>query len=749
MITKTKRGEYRSNTPFVLKQTLEYEFPEIESVAQISERMGSCIIKKDGMLFQETRNIYADQEIFDILSIPFLKGNPAACLSNPASVVISEKIADKYFHSLDPINRSLNIKVGEQFTPFTVTGVLKNISQGSFFTPDIVLPKESELTEIDLMEKRHNGIAFMKGWNVNNPQTFILFKEKVSAESFKSKLAGFSKECINKGYDGNFEIQPLSKMHLYSGDIGGTMIEGGSVVSVLIFSTIGLLILFMGCINYINISIAQSVKRATEIGIRKVVGAGENQIRIQFLVESVLIAFMALPAAMVFLALFLPFGRELMNRHLEFNLTTDYWFAGGIIVLTFLVGIIGGSYNAFHLSRLQAIEVFKSKVKIRSSKSGLRRGLLTVQFIIFNVLIICSLCMWQQMYFIQHKQLGYYKEQLLSLNLPASMNDVRISAFKNEVMSISGIKNISICSFVPPGIGNWMGTNMPDPGDTKKTLNINYIISDLDYYETAGFTMKYGRFYTSKTGDFFSNKRLVLNDAAVHLLNIDSPVGKKISLWGSQWEIIGVLQDFHTTSLYGKIPPLFFFSTDKIDDFSAQFLSKFAIRIQAGAVPETMHKIEHAWNKFFPNDYFDYRFADDEFNRLHRNDLNLSRLLLIFTMTSIILSSMGLFGLISFMAQNRTKEIGIRKTFGASHIQIFGILTREFTIIFTISVFISVPVAMYFMIQWLSNFAYQANIGLFTFSMAIGSAFIIMLLTLSLRAIRAATTNPVDALRYE
>ena len=213
MITKTKNYGYRSNTPFVLKQALEYEFPEIESVAQMSDRMGSCIIKKDGQLFQEPSKIYADQEIFGILSIPFLKGNPVACLSNPTSVVISEKIAEKYFHSLDPINKSLNIKVGKQFTPFTVTGVLKNISQGSFFTPDIVLPKESELSEIDLLEKKSNGIVFMKGWNGNNPQTFILFKDKVSIETFQSKLAGFSKECIDKGYDGYFEIQSLSKMH--------------------------------------------------------------------------------------------------------------------------------------------------------------------------------------------------------------------------------------------------------------------------------------------------------------------------------------------------------------------------------------------------------------------------------------------------------------------------------------------------------------------------------------------------------
>ena len=294
-----------------------------------------------------------------------------------------------------------------------------------------------------------------------------------------------------------------------------------------------------------------------------------------------------------------------------------------------------------------------------------------------------------------------------------------------------------------------MGTNMPDPSNTKKTLDINYIISDLNYFETVGFNMKYGRSYVPKTDDFFSDKRLVLNDAAIHLLNIESPVGKKISLWGSQWGIIGVLQYFHTGSLDGKIPPLFFFSTDKIDDFNAQFLSKFAIRIQAGAVPETMHKIEQAWKNFFPNEYFDYRFADDEFNRLHRSDLNLSRLLLIFTITSIVLSSMGLFGLISFTAQNRTKEIGIRKTFGASHIQIFGLLTEEFTVIFFISVFISVPVAVYFMNQWLCNFAYQANIGLYTFSIAIGLAFIIMILTLSLRAIRATTANPVDSLRYE
>jgi putative ABC transport system permease protein len=740
MLTKKKDGGYRSSTPFVLKEAIENEFPEIEAVAQISENWQPCIMKKDNLLFKEKSEIYTDSKIFNILSIPLLYGNPSACLSNPTSVVISEKIADKYFPTQNPINQLLSIKVGEQFKSFTVTGVLRSISQGSFFKPDIILPKEVQISIISM--------DMLKGWNGSNPQTFMLFNKNASTEEFKSKLKSFSERCIKKGYDGTFEIQSLKRMHLFSEDIGGVGVEGGSVTNVLVFTSIGLLILLLGCINFVNLSMAQSMKRTTEIGVRKVLGAGLNHIRIQFLTESLIIAITALPIAIGLLVLFLPFGSRLINRNLEFNLMNDYLFTGGVILLTIIVGFISGSYNAFYVSRLKVVEVFKSKVNIHSSKSGLHRILLSVQFIIFNALIICSLSMFQQMYFIQHKQLGFNKEQLLSLYLPTGFKDTRIATFKNEVANITSVKHVSISSFVPPGIGNWMGTNIPDPKDVNKTIDINYIISDLDYFSTIEFNIKYGRYYSPKTDDV-PNKRLVLNDAAAHLLNIESPIGHKINLWGGRWEIIGVIKDFHTHSLYNKIPPLFFFSTDKIDNFSAQFLNNYAIRIQAGTIPETLYKIEQVWKKLFPNEYFDYRFADEEFDKLHRNDQHLSQLLLIFTITAVVLSCMGLFGLISFTSQNRTKEIGIRKTFGASIIQIFGLLTREFSIIFIISIFVSIPVSAYFMNRWLHNFAYQANVGPDTFAVAVFLAYSVTILTVSWQAIRTAVANPVESLRYE
>ena len=740
MITKVKDGAYHSSTPFILKEALQSDFPEIESVVQISENWRACIIQKDNMILKETPEFYANPELFNIFTIPLTVGDPATCLNNPTSVVISEKIANKYFPLQNPINQVMAIKVGENFEPFTVTGVLQSVSQGSFFKPDFLLPMtvlQSILTS-----------DMLTGWNGSNPQTFVLFKEKTSIKNFKNKLPSFSEQCIEKGYRGHFDIQPFPKMHLYSGDIQRTIGETGSLAYVLIFSMIGLFILLMGCINFINLSTAQSIKRATEVGIRKVLGAGKNQIRLQFLTESITMTLIALPFAFGLLKLCLPYGNPLLNRHLPYHFLNDYLFLAGVIIITLLVGLLSGSYISFFMSRLQAVDIFKSKVKIRSTKSGLRKALLTFQFFIFIALIICTISMFQQMNFIQHKQLGYNKAQLLSLDLPTDLKESRMIAFKNEVNSIAGVKQASICSFVPPGLGNWLGTQLADPSAPDKNIDISYILSDLDYFETIDFSVEKGRFY-SKEMDDVANRRLVLNESAIHLLDIESPIGQKIQMWGGEWEIIGVVQDFHTHSMHNKIPPLLFFSTNQFDDFFMQFLSRYAIRIKAGTIPETVQQIKQVWHQFFPNEYFDYRFADEEFDRLHRDDLNLSRLLLIFTMTAIILSSMGLFGLIALTAQNRTKEMGIRKTFGASWTQILGLLTREYTLIFFISLFLSIPMAAYFVNQWLNNFAYRTNIGLMTFSMAIFLAFMIMAGTVSWQAIRAARANPIESLRYE
>jgi putative ABC transport system permease protein len=740
MVTKTKDGNYHSSTPYVLKETIENEFPEIESVVQISPGGRACIVRKDGTIIKEMPEFYADPQIFNIFTIPLILGNPATCLTDPASVVISEQIANKYFPSQNPINQLLSIKVGEEFKSFKVTGVLQSVSQGSFLKTDFLLPItvliSSEATE------------FLTGWNGTSPQTFVLFKEKTSIENFRSKLPPFSEQCIKKGYFGDFDIQPLTKMHLYSGDIEDTIGEVGSIAYVLIFVLIGLFILLMGCINFVNLSTAQSMKRATEIGIRKVLGAGQNLIRVQFLAESILTTLIALPFAFTLLELFLPYGNDLLDRHLAHDFLNDYLFLGGVLILTILVGLLSGSYVAFSVSHLQAVDIFKSKVKIRSSKSGSRKVLLTFQFFIFIALIICSLSMFQQMNYIQHKQLGYNKEQLLSLNLPEDLEVSRVKAFNNEVKTIPGVKQASICSFVPPSMGIWCSTPIPNPAEPDKNLGISYIISDLDFIETIEFKVQYGRFY-SKNMEDVSNRRLVLNETAIRLLNIGFPIGQKIKMWEQEWEIIGVVQDFHTHSMHSKIPPLFFFSIDQFDDFFMRFLRNYAIRIQAGTVSETLQKIKQTWYRFFPDEYFDYRFADEEFDQLHHKDLNLSRLLLIFTITAIILSSIGLFGLISLTAQSRTKEMGIRKSFGASRFQILRLLTKEYSLLFLISIVIAIPVAAYFVNQWLRTFAYQTDIGILTFSIAILLAFMIMAGTVSWQAIRAATANPVESLRYE
>ena len=741
MITRTKDSGTHARTPVILKETLENEFPEIETVVQISENWQPCCIQKDNQLNREEPEIYADPEIFQIFNIPLLYGDAKTCLNQPNSVVISEKIAQKYFSAPNSMNQILKIKVGEQFESFIITGILRHNNQGSFLKPEILLPKQVMLS-LDL----HN---FMKDWNGSNPQTYVLLNTRASAEAFRRKLPAFSERCIEKGYQGHFDIQPLKKMHLYSQDIWGNLGETGSINIVIIFTAIGLVILSMACINYINLSTAQSAKRATEIGIRKVIGASRNQIRLQVLIESILITIIVLPVAFGLLEVFLPFGNQLVHRKMDMHILHDFIFMAVVVTLTLLVGFISGSYNAFYVSRLNTVDVVRSKTKIQSSRSVLRKGLLLFQFCIFCGLIVCSLTMFRQIYYIQHKQLGYNKDQLLSLNLPANFGDSRILTFKNEVLNLAGVKHASVSSFVPPAIGNWLGTEIPDPKTVGKTLPINYILSDPDYCKTVELELDNGRNNSDQMANM-TQRQLILNESAVHLLDIVSPIGHKIKMWGGEWEIIGLIHDFHTHSLHNKIPALFFFSTDKLDNpFFNQFLSHYAIRLESGNIPETLQSIERVWHRLFPNVYFDYRFADEEFDRVHRDDRHLSQLLMVFTVTAILINCMGLFGLILMTVQNRIREIGIRKTLGATILQIFTTLTREYFLVFGFSVVISIPIAAYFMTRWLHQFAYQANIGLMTYASAVGLAFLIILLTTCWQTLRAAKANLVESLRYE
>ncbi|MBN1779511.1 ABC transporter permease [bacterium] len=741
MITRKKDGGYKGMSPVVLKEALEVEFPEIEAVAQISQNTGQCVLRVDGRMVRETSEVYADPEIFSLFNLPLLHGDAANCLSQPVSLVISERMARRYFPSENPMNRPLDIRIGEQFRTFTVTGVLKPVSRGTFLDPDILLPKQVMMSAAES--------EFIKDWSGSNPQTFVLLRPHASEAAFREKLPSFSETCQAKGYQGIFELQPFGDMHLRSGDIWGNMGETGNISTNLVFAAIGLLILGMGCINYINLSTAQSVKRVTEIGIRKVIGAGQYQIRIQYLTESMVMTLMVLPFALGLLELFLPFGNRFVHRQMDVRILHDFTFMACIVGLTLLVGFISGSYNAFYVGRMEAVDVFRSGACIRSSKSLFRKGLLILQFSIFCVLIICSLTMVRQMRYIQHKKLGYNKEQLVSINFPVNPADARIATFKNEIMNLAGIENVSVTSFVPPAMGNWLGTEIPDPQNPDKNLHLSYVMSDLDYLETVGLGIQNGRNYSDAMKDM-SNSRLVLNETAVRLLNIDSPVGSKITMWSGEWEVIGVIQDFHTHSLHSMIPALFFFSTDQLNHpFFTQFLCYYAIRLRPGQIPETLRAVRQVWERLFPDAYFDVHFADDEFGRIHRDDRHLSQLLLIFTVTAVLINCMGLFGLISMTSQSRLREIGIRKTLGASTFQIFSLLTREYLLGLAVSIVIAVPAAVYIMGKWLQQFAYQAPIGWPVYGIAAGLAVVITLVTLSGQAVKATRSNPVESLRYE
>ena len=725
--------EGRAFTPPPLGPELKEKIPEVEMVSR-SLRSSNTLVSHEQNHFLEEEFYWVDPEMLEIFSIPFIKGNPETALNDPSAIVLSQKTAIKYFGDADPMGKTLT--VSERYD-FKVSGVFENMPANSHFVMDLAIPYET------YFRVTNNDIT---SWSSNYSYTYLLLHEGSDPQEMENKISPLIEIPLLKStgmeepYPKYFFIQPMTEIHLHSHleqEIG----VNNDMKYILLFSSIAFLILFIACVNYMNLATARSLRRGKEVGLRKVVGAQRGQLIAQFLGESVAMALLAMIVSILLVVAALPAFNSLVQRQLGLNPLHNPQLFLGLVFTTLFVGLFAGSYPAMRMSGFRPISVLSGAFSRSTKGSSLRNVLVLVQFAITIFLIVCTIAVRDQLKFIKTVDMGFTKEQIITL--PVRLGSIRqnIQSIKTELLQYTDITAVSTSGCLPNNIDtftsrDWTGRNLKEP------IPIYYNTTDYDYIDLFDMQIVQGRnfsreFPSDETGVF------LVNETAVKVAEWESPIGRKLTHWnGKTGEIVGVIKDFHLHSLHRPIEPLYVFLDNRN-------FSNIAIKIKSAKIPATIDHVKGVMKKFSPSSPFFYSFFDEVFERAYFTEQRMGRIFGAFAILGIFIACLGLFGLTTLAAEQRTKEIGIRKVLGASDSKIFLLLSKEFIRWVLVANLIAWPLAYFAMNKWLQNFAYRIHIGIVAFLISGGTAFLIAYLTVSYQSIKSARANPVDSLRYE
>ncbi len=731
--------------PAPLAQTFAADYPEVESATRF-RYVGNFMIKYGEKNLKEERFVYTDTEIFEVFSFILVKGNPATALTEPNTLVITEKIAEKYFGDEDPMGKTVIV---DNERPFIISGVMEEMPTNTHFQYDILASASS-------LEDSRSTMWLNQNW-----QTYIVLTEGADPKQLEAKFPAFLDKYFGpqlqqfmginmtqfreQGNNYIMYLQPVIDIHLYS-DLSGELGINSDIKYVYIFSAIAVFILLIACVNFMNLSTARSAGRAKEVGIRKVLGSFKKQLIFQFLTESIILSIAALLLSLLIAYLVLPYFNNLAGKEMVLSVFGNPWMFLSILVITSFVGFIAGSYPAFFVSAFQPVEVLKGKIK-SGAKSGLLRSTLVVfQFTASIFLIIGTTVVYNQLNFIQEKKLGFNKEHVILINDAWLMNE-QAYPFRDELKRNTNVINATTTGFFPVP-SNRSGSIIFPEGN----MNSEYATSiqnwrvDFNYVETLGLEIIKGRDFSEEYAT--DSMAVILNEAAVKQFNLgDDPIGKIISRPANiegelaNHTLIGVVKDFHFESLRQTIEPVAL--------FPGRSNSKVAVRFKGADIAQMIEFIKQKWNEFAPSQPFDYSFLDEEFNNMYQAEQRLGNIFTIFAALAIFVGCLGLLGLAAFTAEQRTKEIGVRKVLGATVPGVVILLSKEFGQLIIISFVIAAPLGYYAMSTWLEDFAYRTEMGVVTFIFAGLLAFVIALLTVSFHAIKVALANPVNSLRYE
>ena len=725
--------EGRAFTPPPLGPELKEKIPEVESVSRIL-RSSNTLVSHEQTHFLEEEFFWVDPEMLEIFSIPFTSGNPETALNGPFTIVLSQSVAKKYFGDADPMGKTLT--VSERYA-FKVTGIFSDMPANSHLVMDVAVPYETYFRVMN------NDIT---SWRSNFSYTYVLLHEGSDPQEMENKIAPlieaplFKAAGVKEPYPKYFFIQPMTEIHLHSHleqEIG----VNNDMKYILLFSSIAFLILFIACVNYMNLATARSLRRGKEVGMRKVVGAQRGQLIAQFLGESVTTALLAMIFSIIMVLAALPSFNSLVQRQLGLNPLHNPQLFLGLVFTTLFVGLFAGSYPAMRMSGFRPISILSGAFTRSPKGSSLRNVLVLAQFAITIFLIVCTIAVREQLKFIKTVDIGFNKEQIITL--PCRVGSIRqnIQSIKTALLQSSDIIAVSTSGCLPNNIDtftsrDWTGRNPEEP------IPIYYNTADYDYIDLFGIQIVQGRnfsmdFPSDETGVF------LVNETAVKVAEWESPIGRKLTHWnGKTGEIVGVIKDFHLHSLHRPIEPLYIFLDNRN-------FSNVAIKIRTANIPATIDYVAEVMKKFSPSYPFSYSFFDEVFERAYFTEQRMGRVFGAFAILGIFIACLGLFGLTTFAAEQRTKEIGIRKVMGASDSKIFLLLSKEFVKWVLLANLIAWPIAYFAMNKWLQNFAYRIHIGIVAFLISGGAALLIAYLTVSYQSIKSARANPVESLRYE
>jgi putative ABC transport system permease protein len=713
-----------NSTPELVVTKMKEEIPEIDKVTRFYIREEEVNYEENH--FVEKNFYYGDPQLFDIFSFPFILGDPITALKDPNSILITQETSKKYFGDENPIGKVLS--VGKEDRLFTITGLLKDIPFNSSFRFDLLASVEN----LDRIWRR-----WRTWWGANILKTFILLSDNTDPYEIEKKLP-IDPTPRNPA---SFHLQALEDIHFNSKCEWGEFESRGDIKYVYIFSAVALFILLIAAANYMNLTTAKYSLRIGEVGIRKVVGANRKQLICQFFSESLIYSFISLMLSVMLLYLMLPSLNALIDKKIDFSiLNQGLWFLL-IFGITGMIGLISGSYPAFFLSAFHPSKILKGNLNIRSKGSRLfRNSLVTGQFIISIVLISGLIISFSQLKFMKNKDLGYNKKFTIKIALSDYKPKDGYETLKTELAKLPGVLSVSASSHAPNDI-RWEGKPVWE-GQSKEeeSLRFRRMTVDPDFFNLYGI-----EFIKGKTPPpDFKNVGYVLNETAAKIIGWEESIGKRFGMWKLNGNVIGVIKDFHFAHLDTKIGPVAIGINDSKNWFF--FLS---VKIRSNNITGTLDEIKNTWKQFAPAAPFVFSFIDDELDKLYRDDQRLILIFRNFTVIAIFITCLGLFGLSSFVAEQRTKEIGIRKVLGASFPGIFMLLSRGLLKWVLLANIIAWPAAYYFMNRWLQNFAYRIGLSVWIFILSGLAAFSIALLTVSYQSIKAATANPVESLRYE
>jgi putative ABC transport system permease protein len=735
-------------TSDMMGQLLKKDYPQVEQYTRLYSFNGDKLVKKGNEYINEERVAHADSTFFDVFTLPAIEGDTRTALDAPNTVVVSESMAKKYFNSVDVLGKTLEVK-DEKNPLYKVTAVIKDIPENSHFHFDFLFSMKNvdynwgQLTS-------HNFYTYIRLKKGTDPKAF----EKNFDQYIDKYVLPEAKQFMNinsmdefkkAGNSLVYSLIPITKIHLHS-DRQFELSPNGNIQYVYIFSAVALFILIIACINFMNLTTARSANRAREVGIRKVLGTEKTQLVKQFLFESTTMVIIALLIAIPAVWLVLPLFNDMAAKQMVATSLFSPYILPLLIALPFVVGLLAGSYPAFFLSAFRPIEVLKGKLKLGTNSGGLRSVLVVFQFATSIILIIGTVVVYRQLHYIQTRNLGFNKDQVLVVYGANSLNNNMIP-FKNDVLQLPGVSSATLSGYLP--VANSFRSDNTWSTEavmtTKNGFDMQNWAIDYDYIKTMGMQIIKGRNFSKEFGS--DSSAIIINESTAKIIGFKDPIGKQLFRAVDQqghigaYTIIGVVRNFNFETLHHEIGPLAF-ELSQGNGFAS-------FKVGTGNISQLISQIQSKWKTMSLGLPFRYRFLDDSFDEMYRSEQRVGKIALVFSALAIFIACLGLFGLATFIAEQRTKEIGIRKVLGASVQGIVQMLSKDFMRLVAISFVIAVPVAWYFMHKWLQDFAYRVNISWWIFVAAGLAALLIALVTVSFQAIRAAITNPVKSLRTE